>query len=320
MLHVVGLGVAEQAELSVTAQQAISNSAVVIGAARQLETVAHYVAGEIPTHELPPLQQLPELLAQYDGQDVCLLASGDPLYYGIGRWLLQRYTRNQLTFYPAVSSIQAACHALGLALQDVQVVSLHGRPLATLRRHLARNSTILCLTDAHSSPQAIARLCCTAGFFESRLWVCERLGYETQQVREFSVAALAGISRLTAAEIVPPEFDPLHVSVLEVRGVGGYLPAGPGIADADFITDATAGSGLLTKREVRMAILGFLPAKPDSVCWDIGAGCGGVAVEWALLQARAQVYAIEHHAERLECLQQNRERFGVVDNLRVIAG
>ena len=82
MLHVVGLGVAEQAELSATAQQAIGNSAVVIGAARQLETVAHYVAGKIPTQKLPPLQQLPELLAQYDGQDVCLLASGDPLYYG----------------------------------------------------------------------------------------------------------------------------------------------------------------------------------------------------------------------------------------------
>lgn len=318
MLHVVGLGVAERAELSAIAQQALCNSAAVIGAPRQLETVAHYIAGEIPAHELPPLQQLPELLARYDGEDACLLASGDPLYYGIGRWLLQRYARAELQFYPAVSSIQAACHALGLALQDVQVVSLHGRPLATLRRHLARQQTILCLTDAQSSPQALAQLCCDAGFAESRLWVCEQLGYATQNIREFAVTELA--AEASDAALAQITFDPLHISVLEVRGAGAYLPAGPGIPDEDFITDAESGSGLLTKREVRLAILGLLPAKPGAVCWDIGAGCGGVAVEWALLQQRATVHAIEHHAARLHCLRQNRERFGVVDNLRVVAG
>ena len=115
--------------------------------------------------------------------------------------------------------------------------------------------------------------------------MCEQLGYEAQQIREFAVTELAAGHREAVAPSVLPEFDPLHVSVLEVRGAGGYLPAGPGIADADFITDAAAGSGLLTKREVRMAILGLLPARPNQVFWDIGAGCGGVAVEWALLQA-----------------------------------
>lgn len=317
-LHIVGLGVAQQAELSTAAQRAISTSAALIGSPRQLATIAPYITDAQTIHELPPLAQLPALLRQYTGRNICLLASGDPLYYGIGRWLLQHYAREQLHFYPAVSSIQAACHALGLALQDVQVVSLHGRPLATLRRHLARHKTLLCLTDAHSSPEALAQLCCDTGFAESRLWVCEQLGYEAQQVREFAVAELADDTNQQQAL----DFDPLHISVLEVRGSGTYLPAGPGIADADFITDAAAGSGtgLLTKREVRMAILGLLPAQPDKVFWDIGAGCGGVAVEWALLQVQSEVYAIEHHSARLDCLRQNCERFGVVTNLKVIAG
>ncbi len=324
--HVIGLGVAQQATLSAAAQQALATSTAVIGAQRQLATVAHYLPATMTIHELPPLSQLAALLAQQGEQSVCLLASGDPLYYGIGRWLLQHYTRDTLQFYPAISSIQAACHALGLALQDVQVVSLHGRPLATLRRHLARHTTLLCLTDANSTPQALAQLCYDTGYAESRLWVCERLGYSDQRVQAFTVAELIkpppADDTLTAepTDVATPPFDPLHISVLEVRGAGSYLTAGPGIADSDFITDAARGSGLLSKREVRMATLGLLPAKPQQVCWDVGAGCGGVAVEWALLQAGSQIYAIEHHAQRLACLQQNRVRFGVVDNLQVVHG
>ncbi len=309
MLHVIGLGVAEQATPESAALQALQQADVVIGSERQLDTVAQWLDQQHTT-VLPPLGELKALLNNYPNQSVCLLASGDPLYYGIGRWLSQHYPATQLQFYPAISSIQATCHVLGLSLQDVQVISLHGRPLLSLRRHLARHRRILCLTDKHSHPQALAALCMESGFTTSRLWVCERLGYSDQKVREFSAETLADDHETT--------FEALHVTVISVDGIGGYLPAKPGIPDQHFITDAGDGKGLLTKREVRMAILGLLPAQPDSVYWDIGAGCGGVAIEWALLQATAQVYAIEHHTGRLECLQQNRLRFGVEENLNVI--
>lgn len=323
MLHVIGLGVSEQAQLSDEARQALRNCAAVIGSPRQLETLEHIVKTEQKQHLLPPMTELAELLETYTQSDVCLLASGDPLYYGIGRWLLKRYPQSKLRFYPAVSSIQAVCHALGLALQDVHVVSLHGRPIATLRRHLGKHALMLCLTDAHSTPQALAQICCDTGYAKSRLWLCERMGYSNQQIREFEVI---DVLQQTL------EVDPLNICVLEIKAGltdqqhgktesatnAPYLSSAPGIADEHFVTDVDVGKGLLTKREVRMAILGLLPTHPKGVFWDIGAGCGGVTVEWALLQQQSQVYGIEHHAQRLSCLKANRQRFGVVDNLTVI--
>lgn len=309
MLHVIGLGVSVPANLAPAARQALQHAERVIGSERQLDTVAQWLDQQ-QTVVLPPLSELKDLLAQYSGQVVCLLASGDPLYYGIGRWLSQHYPAEQLQFHPGISSIQAGCHVLGLSLQDVQVVSLHGRPLLSLRRHLARHRHILCLTDKHSHPQALATLCVEAGFAASRLSVCEMLGYADQQIREFDAETLANDDATL--------FDALHVTVITVEGDGSCLPAKPGIPDQQFVTDAGSGKGLLTKREVRLAILGLLPAQPGAVYWDIGAGCGGVSVEWALLQATAQVYAIEHHAGRLDCLQQNRLRFGVEENLTVV--
>lgn len=309
MLHVIGLGVASPAALEAPALQALQNADVVIGSERQLATIAASLDQQ-ETLLLPPLKALKSLLATYSQQNVCLLASGDPLYYGIGRWLAQHYPAEHLTFYPGISSIQASCHALGLSLQDVKVISLHGRPASSLRRHLAQHRRIICLTDKHSHPQALAAICVEAGFAKSSLAVCEQLGYADQQIRHFTAEALAKQDALS--------FAALHVTVITVIGEGGYLSAMPGIPDQHFITDAGPGKGLLTKREVRMAILGLLPTHPDAVYWDIGAGCGGVSIEWALLQETAQIYAIEQHAERLDCLQQNRVRFGVEENLTVI--
>lgn len=306
MIHVIGLGVAVPAQLSPDVLHTLQHSDYVIGSQRQLDTLP--IAIDKPLL-LPKLGKLKTFLEQHPNEQICILASGDPLYYGIGRWLGKHF--KQLHFYPAISSIQATCHALGLSLQDVQVVSLHGRPLLSLKRHLARYRYLLILTDQYSNPQALARLCIEHGYATSRLWVCERLGYENEQISEFKACDLAQQSKV---------FDPLHVTVIEVQGQGGYLPSSMGVPDHHFITDSEAGKGMLTKREVRLGILGLLQPSFDDVAWDIGAGCGGVAVEWALAQQQAHVFAIEHHEQRLDCLAQNQQRFGVVDNLNIVAG
>jgi precorrin-6Y C5,15-methyltransferase (decarboxylating) len=317
-IHVIGLGVAERAHLVTHAELALTDAEVVIGSERQLETVRRLL--DIPFHEvvkieLPPLKELAVLLDHHAGKRIAILASGDPLYYGIGRWLSKRYSFDEISFYPAVSSIQAACHSIGLSLQDAEVVSLHGRPLVTLRRYLAQHQNLVILTDRHSTPQALALECQLAGFDESTIWVCEKLGYQEQQVRKFAVSEL--IDNENNASLI---FDPLHVTIIQVKGQSKYLPTFPGIPDAHFITDAEAGKGLITKREVRLAILSLLQAAPGDVGWDIGAGCGGVAVEWALWNPLGQVHAIEHHDARLRCLGENRDRFGVVNNLNIVSG
>ena len=310
LIHIIGLGVTETEQLSADALAALSQATLVIGSERQLEIVQPILEKQ-KTISLPKLNLLKSVIEDSKAEQVVVLASGDPLYYGIGRWLSKQFVAEQLHYYPAVSSIQAACHSIGLSLQDAKVISLHGRPVLTLRRHLAQQNHLVILTDQHSTPRALANLCKEAGFNESRFWVCERLGYEDQQVKEFSVDELVTDSA---------SFDPLHVTIISVAGHSKYLPSFPGIPDHHFITDNEAGRGLITKREVRLAILTLLQPSPNDIAWDIGAGCGGVAVEWALWNPLGTVHAIEHHPQRFDCLAQNQQRFGVVDNLTLVQG
>ena len=312
-IHIIGLGVTDNAELSQAATKALARCERVLGSARQLEVVAGQLTGQ-QTDRLPALADFPAYLGELIRQGVtslAVLASGDPLFYGIGRWFSQRFNNRQLHFYPAVSSVQMACHQLGLSLQDVEVLSLHGRPLEKIRSRLKAHQTLVILTDKNSQPQMLANECIAAGFDESRLSVCEALGYPQQR-----------ISRYSATEIVHVDidFDPLHITVIETRGEGGVLPEFPGIDDRAYVTDRQEGRGMLTKRDVRLSILSLLQPGNKDVIWDIGAGCGGVAVELAYWNESTRVFAIEHHAERFKCLQANRDKFGVVSNLTTVQG
>jgi precorrin-6Y C5,15-methyltransferase (decarboxylating) len=316
-IHIIGLGVAVDAQLSNNAQEALQTADIIFGSERQLETIATVdVQADAEKKLLPLLSQLKKAVDALSHRTIAILASGDPLYYGIGRWANQQLTQQQLYFYPAVSSVQAACHQLGLSLQNVDVISLHGRPLVSMRSVLNAQQTLVILTDKNSQPQAIAQECVDAGFSQSLIWVCEKLGYPQQRVRQFSAEEL--IADTTSPETLT--FDPLHVTVVNTQGRGGVLPEFPGIPDEHFSTGEAAGKGMISKREVRLAILSLLQTSNDDVLWDIGAGCGGVAVELALWSPRAAIYAIECHEKRLEHLAINRDRFGVVKNLHIVQG
>lgn len=321
-IHVIGLGVAEHVVLAINAQAALANADIIFGSPRQLATIENserLTSGE--TKVLPPLSSFATTLTQLfenatKALSVVILASGDPLYYGIGRWISRQFSHIELSFYPAVSSIQAACHCLGLALQEVDVISLHGRPLASIRSVLRAQQTLVILTDSHSHPYAIAQACIDAGFADSDLSVCEQLGYPQQQVRTFSVRTL--MQQVKDNQQIM--FNDLHVTVVNTQGDGGVLPEFPGIPDAQFSTGMPAGKGMISKREVRLAILSQLQTNDHDVVWDIGAGCGGVAVELSRWHPRAEIYAIECNSERIKHLTINRDRFGVVKNLHIVAG
>ncbi|PYF81818.1 precorrin-6Y C5,15-methyltransferase (decarboxylating) [Marinomonas alcarazii] len=315
-IHVIGLGVNQVAHLDEAAQAvlaSLSPNDIVLGAPRQHDTIGQYVH-QGQREDLPKLKELKESFVQWQSQgakQVVVLASGDPLYYGIGAWLMRNFSLENLHFYPNVSSIQVACHRLGLSLQDVQAVSLHGRPLASLRRHLQSNKTLVLLTDQHSQPKHIAEECVKAGLDQSEITVCEALGYPQEKVRTFA----SGV--LIEGEL---EFDPLNVIVLKTSQQTSLYPSSVGIPDASFVTDKGDGKGMITKREVRLAILSYMNIEQGDTVWDIGAGCGGVSVEMAYWHPRSQIIAIEHHPDRLACLTANRDRFGVMQNLSIVAG
>mgnify|MGYP003385852833 CR=1 FL=1 len=318
-IHVIGLGVSEQAVLTANAMGALKQSEVIIGSPRQMETIFNIavdpVASPISKGQkfvaLPKLNELKTLLTGFSDKNVCILASGDPLYFGIGRWLGKNIQNEKLVFHPGVSSIQAACHKLGLSLQDCDAISLHGRPVETLRSLIRHNQTLVILTDKHSQPKRLAQECFNMGYHDAKVTVCEDLGYEKEQLRSFSIEELIDSSAI--------KFSDLQVTVIET-GISKSMPQFPGFNDELFITGKEAGKGLITKREVRLAVLSLLQPSRGDVAWDVGAGCGGIAVEWAYWNKAGQVHAIEHNDQRFDCLQQNSQRFGVVDNITAIQG
>ncbi|MBD5769890.1 precorrin-6y C5,15-methyltransferase (decarboxylating) subunit CbiE [Marinomonas colpomeniae] len=315
-IHVIGLGVNEESNLDTPALAALASlteNDIVLGSPRQHKTISIY-SNNGKSCDLPKLKQLESDFSTWEKQgakQVVVLASGDPLYYGIGAWLVRTFSAEQLCFYPNVSSIQVACHRLGLSLQDVQVVSLHGRPLMSLRRYLQANQTLVLLTDQHSQPQKVAQECVLSGLDKSDIVVCEALGYEQEKVRCFTA------DELTNSELA---FDPLNVIVVKASHQHSFYPKAPGIPDVSFVTDKGNGKGMITKREVRLAILSYMNINNGDTVWDIGAGCGGVSVELAYWHPHSRILAIEHHPERLACLTANQERFGVVQNLSIVAG
>ncbi|MFA7553298.1 MAG: precorrin-6y C5,15-methyltransferase (decarboxylating) subunit CbiE [Spongiibacteraceae bacterium] len=307
-IHIISLGVGEKPNLAESTIKLLKNIDVIIGSQRQLNTIHVYEHSGVEL-ELPKLTELEDIVQQFSGKSIAVLASGDALFYGIGNWFNRKFSKHRLIFHPNISSIQAACHEVGLDAHQMEVVSLHGRPLSTLRASIQNQRHYALFTDSGSTPNKVAEQLNQLGFENSTLWVCERLGYPNQVISQFSVKSLLDSSI---------DVDPLHVTLIKTQGRGGILPEFPGIADAAFATEKEQGQGLLTKREVRLNVLSLLQPTANDVGWDIGAGCGGVAIEWARWNRLGHVYAIERNSERYTKLLENREHFGVGLNLTTL--
>ena len=328
MIDIIGLGLGDSANLSPAAQQVIQNCRVIIGSPRQQKMIkplliehSHVSHSNNETNTVlhldypRPLSHLSavlaDLLANNTHKNIVLLASGDPLFYGIGRWITQQLKAEQYRFYPNISSIQMAFAAIKQAWQHATIVSLHGRPLISLRPYLRNQCWYGLLTDQHSQPQQIAAELIQQGLGQSKLWVCAALGTAAESIQSFDCHSLTTCSHV---------FHPLHVTLVYSQGKLDYLPECVGIEDQHFETGRAAGKGMITKKPIRLAALNLLQTQRNDIVWDIGAGCGGMAVEWAYWNLHSTIYAIECHTERLHYLAQNQEKFGVIKNLHIIAG
>lgn len=309
-IDVVSLGVGDPDTLPRSARSALNRADAVIGARHHFTAIAPL---EIGARRIPfpsPMADLGLVLTGLNAERVAVLASGDALFYGIGRLLTSLVGRNHLRFHANISSIQACFHTLGRDWQDARVVSLHGRPLSELRRYLEAGALLAVFTDGEATPRAIAAELDGQGFGDSIVWVCEAMGSGDEAVTRFTAAGLAG--RQTP-------FHALNVCIAQLRG-RGRMPVFPGIPDHELSTGAEPGFGMISKREVRLAILSFMQPTRGEIAWDIGAGCGSVSIEWARWNPGGEIHAVEVDPERIEHLDINRRRFGVESNCHVTAG
>ncbi|MBW4716962.1 precorrin-6y C5,15-methyltransferase (decarboxylating) subunit CbiE [Saccharothrix obliqua] len=285
MISVVGIGADGWAGLPPAARAEIAAAEVVFGSARQLALVpGDFERVPWPTPLVPALAGL---LEKHADRRRCVLASGDPMWHGIGSTLVRLLGADALRVLPHPSSVSLACARLGWAVDDVAVVNLVGRPAALLTPHLHPGRRVLVLGG---SPPEVAAL---AG--DARVIVLEQLGGPDERVHHDVHAA-----------------DPLNVLAVEC-GPGGYATT-PGLPD-----DAYEHDGQLTKREVRAVTLALLAPRPGELLWDVGAGSGSIAVEWSRAHPACRAVAVERDPVRAERITRNAVALGV-PGVRVVVG
>jgi len=248
------------------------------------------------------LEQLQRCTPQ---QPVVVLASGDPLWFGIGRQLLQRIEPAQLRFHPAPSSLQLAFARIGRPWQDAAWISLHGRePEALAARLQQRPPALAVLTDPGQGGAEAVRCLLRASGLEASygLWLCERLGHPEERVQ-----------RLDPADPLPADLDPLNLVLLVAEPPpppsAAELPLF-GLPDGVFLQH-TDRPGLMTKREVRIQLLADLDLPVTGVLWDVGAGVGSVGLEALRLRPGLRLWALEQRGGSAALIRANAERLGV---------
>ncbi|MEO0406069.1 MAG: precorrin-6y C5,15-methyltransferase (decarboxylating) subunit CbiE [Cyanobacteria bacterium P01_A01_bin.135] len=311
-IHVVGIGLDGAAGLPEASRQQVVRAEVLVGSDRHQDYFPDHAGQRWTLNGL--LTQLQS--GNISTQRTVVLASGDPLFFGVGRLLLQHLSPEQLVFHPHLSAVQLAFSRIKQPWQDAQIISVHGRSPERLLTALRQGaSTLALLTDNSITPAVVAHLLLSLDLENRyRIWVCEALGSEAEQVQSYSATQLAQ----------RPEHHPLNVVVLQRHPalpspalLDSALPV-VGIDDSQFASFPDR-PGLITKKPVRLLALGQLQLRDRQVVWDIGAGTGSVSIEIARLCPHSQVYAIEKSAAGAALIQQNAERFGAA-NLHLVAG
>jgi len=302
-LAVVGIGEDGVAGLAPVGRALIETAEVLVGGVRHLGMVSQGDAERLVWER--PLDRTIEAIAQRRGRNVTVLASGDPLWYGVGVTLARCFPPAEMTIVPQPSAFSLAAARLGWPVADCATITLHGRPLDTLRLHLAPGRRILALSEDGDTPRAVAQLLTGHGWGPSRLAVLAHLGGEREAVVEEEAQGW-GERRVAA----------LNTMAITCRSTPGVraLPLIAGLPD-----DAFEHDGQLTKREVRAATLAALAPLPGETLWDVGAGCGSIAIEWLRAGAGRSAVAIERVPNRAAVIARNANSLGVPE-LRVING
>ncbi|HEX2193299.1 MAG TPA: precorrin-6y C5,15-methyltransferase (decarboxylating) subunit CbiE, partial [Acidimicrobiales bacterium] len=330
LVAVVGVAGGQLGGGSKDATRAVEGADLVVGATRHLDAVAPAASRRLAlTGDLRPAL---DAVAAEPGR-VCVLASGDPGFFGIVRVLAERFGPELLEVHPAPSSVAVAFARLGLPWDDAVVASAHGRPLPEAARRAAAAPKAAVLTSPDARPEDLGRELITIGARHRRVIVGSHLGEDGEAVAETDLVGLAG-----------GPWDPLSVVVLldgpatafgsrrpatafgsrrpatafgPRRPATAFGPRRPGVAEAPVLAwglpeaDFAHREGMVTKSEVRAVALGKLALPPAGVLWDVGAGSGSVAVECARLAPGLRVLAVERDPGEAGRIRANAAAHGV---------
>lgn len=301
-LTVVGIGEDGFKGLGKNARHALLRASRIVGAQRQLDLLSHCIRGE---RQLWPMPFSLDALLALRGEPVCVLASGDPMFFGVGASLARQLPRDEMLILPAPSSCSLAAARMGWPLQDVVTLSVVARPVAALNAQLFSGVRLLVLSNDGQSPAAIAALLRERGFGPSRLTVLEHLGGEAER-------RIDGV----ADDWSDPRIADLNLIAIECIAA----PATPRLSRLAGLPDsAFKHDGQLTKRDVRAITLARLAPVPGELLWDVGAGSGSIGIEWMRAHPGCRALAIEADDGRQLLIEHNRDALGV-PGLQLVRG
>lgn len=312
-IKVIGIGLEGIESLTNSVLKIVNQAEVLIGGDRHLKYFSNHAAIKLRINNLEIIiRDIREY--QKKGENIVILATGDPLFFGIGRILLSNFLSEELEFYPHHSCIQLGFNRLKIPWQDAQFISLHGRNIDSLIEGFKKgNEKIGILTDNNNNPLIIWQVYhqLKTGI-KYQFWLCENLGSHEEKItliEKEEEINLESISPLNIVILIKKNNDKQEFLDLD------KLPI-MGLCDNLFKTFPDQ-PGLMTKKEVRLMILGALALQEKQIVWDIGAGTGSVSIEIARLVNSSEIYAIEKTAIGVSLIEENCKRFQV-NNVNII--
>ncbi|MBT5834393.1 MAG: precorrin-6y C5,15-methyltransferase (decarboxylating) subunit CbiE [Deltaproteobacteria bacterium] len=309
-LRIIGIGEDGWDDLAADSKELLYEAEIVFGGERHLKMIPEDWEGERIVWPSPIRDAVTKIVSwrpaeSGSGKIVAVMASGDPLCYGIAAKLLRHLPIEEIWIKPALTTFSLICSRVGWSLPDVETLTIHGRPVEMLHPFVQPGAKLLVLNKDEGSPKQTAKLLNARGFGKSRITVLEHLGGIKE--RQFSGKADSWNH---------PEGATLNAMALECipESNATILSRIPGLPDEAFFHD-----GQLTKREIRAVSLSRLMPVVDQVLWDVGAGCGSVAIEWMRTSPRCRAVAIEKSKSRLKLIKQNSQELGV-PMLQIISG
>ncbi|PZU96529.1 MAG: cobalamin biosynthesis bifunctional protein CbiET [Pseudanabaena sp.] len=304
-LTVIGIGEDGLSGLSAAARSLIDYAEVLVGGDRHLAMLP-----ELPDDRrsrlvwASPIESTLQQIISLRGRSVCVLASGDPLWFGIGTTLLKRIPIEEVAIIPSPSTFSLICARLGWSLNEVETLSLCGRPASILQSCIYPNAKLLILSSGKDTPQIVAKALCDRQFSNSKITVLEHLNGTKERIISSTVNQFENLPEFADLNAIAVECIPNPEAKVFSRIVG--LP-----------DDAFYHDGQLTKREVRAITLSTLAPNAGELLWDVGAGCGSIGIEWMRSHPRCQAIAIEK--SRTHFIAENAIALGT-PNLKIIEG
>ena len=280
-LHVVGIGEDGLDGLLPATRAVVEAAEVILGGGRHHELVASLKAERIAWPS--PFNAMIETIQGLRGKRAVVLVTGDPLWFSVGARIGRAIDPNEIVYHPQLSAFQLAAARMGWSLPDVETLTVHGRPVEQMIAFIQPDARLLVLTTGAETPGQIAAFLAERGFGQSKLTVLAAMGGQDE-------ARFDGVAESWDHEV--PAFNTLAVECIAAPDAA-LLPRVPGLADNLFQSDGT-----MTKQEIRAATVAKLMPMRGALLWDIGCGCGSVAIEWMRAARYARAIGIEPRADR----------------------